>query len=468
MIARLLGGKPEFAADALVDVFGEGFGHLDRQPMQIEVILVSVVGEPFASRLRGAPAHRHKLESDDVALGIVDISEEIGDAEPALLVLARKGEARDLALPSSLGRVVEQDHVIAFGGAAPIAVGGLRHQDVLANRDVANAREDRTELLFRPRLVFGEGAALFPVAPLELVEHALVEIGHDRLGWHAGDRLRPPKRRQRHRYALVQLGAAQTDFFEVDGTHHPRIGGAAQFARLVLRTADVLFLHLAEIAVEIIAGDAVHQRQPVEGVARIGDAAARIGLDAILLDIAPGQRGAAEHDRHIEAEPRHLFQILAHDDGRFDEEARHADRMRLVLDGGVEDLADRLLDAEIDDAIAVIGQDNVDQILADVVHITPYRRQDDNALFLALDPLHERFEIAYRRLHRLGRLQHEWQLHLAGAKQIADRLHAAEQDVVDDVERRITLHRQIEIGFELLAIAIDDALREPIFQLFRP
>src|SRR5205085_5291101 len=137
MIARLLGGKPEFAADALVDVFGEGFGHLDRQSVQIKVILVPVLGEPLPSRLRGAAAHRHKLESDDVAPipvkpGIVDIAEEISDAETAFLVLAREGEARDLTLPSSLGRVVEQDRVVALRGAAPIAIVGLRHQDILA------------------------------------------------------------------------------------------------------------------------------------------------------------------------------------------------------------------------------------------------------------------------------------------------------------------------------------------------
>src|SRR5437763_15016964 len=108
MIACLLGGKPEFAADALVDVFGEGFGHLDRQPMQIKVILVPVVGEPLPSRLRGAPAHRHKLESADVApipvkLGIVDIAEDIGDAYPVLLVRSRERDERDYALPSALG-----------------------------------------------------------------------------------------------------------------------------------------------------------------------------------------------------------------------------------------------------------------------------------------------------------------------------------------------------------------------------
>jgi len=38
-----------------------------------------------------------------------------------------------------------------------------------------------------------------------------------------------------------------------------------------------------------------------------------------------------------------------------------------------------------------------------------------------------RFEIADSHLHRLGGLEHERQLHLAGAEQIADRLHAAEQ-----------------------------------------
>ena len=64
-------------------------------------------------------------------------------------------------------------------------------------------------------------------------------------------------------------------------------------------------------------------------------------------------------------------------------------------------------------------------------------------------------------------MQHEGQLHLAGAEQLADRLHAAEQVVVDDVERRIDLHRQIEIGFEVLPVAVDDALREAVLELFR-
>jgi len=65
-------------------------------------------------------------------------------------------------------------------------------------------------------------------------------------------------------------------------------------------------------------------------------------------------------------------------------------------------------------------------------------------------------------------LQHEGELHLAGAEQVADRLHAGQEDVVDDVERRVALHRQLEIGFEIEPVAIDDALGEPVFELFRP
>jgi len=49
--------------------------------------------------------------------------------------------------------------------------------------------------------------------------------------------------------------------------------------------------------VEIVVDDLVHQAEAVEGVARIGDAARFIGLDAILFDITPGQRRPTEHDR---------------------------------------------------------------------------------------------------------------------------------------------------------------------------
>jgi hypothetical protein len=137
--------------------------------------------------------------------------EEIGDAEPARLVLAREREAGQLALAV---RVVE-DHVVALGGTGPIAVGGLRHQDLLADRDVEDAPQYRTQFVLRPLAVFGEALAILPVAPLELVEHALVEIGHDRLGRDPRDRPRPPEGRLGHRHIAAQFRPAQADLLDM-------------------------------------------------------------------------------------------------------------------------------------------------------------------------------------------------------------------------------------------------------------
>src|SRR5205814_9581784 len=171
--------------------------------------------------------------TDYVAFGIVYIPEEIGDAEPALLVLAREREPGQLAFFSPWAGLVEQDQFVALRGAAPITVGGLRRQDVLADRDVADARQHRPQFLFRPLLVFGEGAAVLPVAPLELVQHALVEIRHDRLGRYPGNRLRSPERRLRHRHAAIEFGPAQFYLFQVDRPLRPGIAGATELAALV-------------------------------------------------------------------------------------------------------------------------------------------------------------------------------------------------------------------------------------------
>jgi hypothetical protein len=111
---------------------------------------------------------------------------------------------------------------------------------------------------------------------------------------------------------------------------------------------------------------------------------------------------------------------------------------------GVEDQR-RLLDAGTDDP-AVAGQDDIDEVPADVVDVAADGRQHHGAPFPPFDPpmcgsrkctaIFIVRPIAARRAAASS-----------CAKQLADRLHAVEQDVVDDVERR-TFHRQIEIGAE--------------------
>jgi hypothetical protein len=117
--------------------------------------------------------------------------------------------------------------------------------------------------------------------------------------------------------------------------------------------------------------------------------------------------------------------------------------------------------------VAVVGEDDVDQVLADVVHVALDGRQHDDALRrLALDPLHVWLEIRHRGLHALGRLQHERQLHLARAEEVAYDLHARQQRVVDDVERGRGGQGLVEVGLEPVAVAVDDAGLQPL--LHRP
>ena len=64
-----------------------------------------------------------------------------------------------------------------------------------------------------------------------------------------------------------------------------------------LRPRALLLLALGEVGLEAAGDDPVHQVEAVERVAGVGDPAAGVGLDAVLLDVLAGQRGAAQHHR---------------------------------------------------------------------------------------------------------------------------------------------------------------------------
>ncbi|MGY3683781.1 hypothetical protein ACVWXU_007404 [Streptomyces sp. TE33382] len=90
--------------------------------------------------------------------------------------------------------------------------------------------------------------------------------------------------------------------------------------------------------------------------------------------------------------------------------------------------------------------------------------QHDGALALGVRLLHVRFQVGHRGLHDLGGLEHERQLHLAGAEELADDLHAFEQRFVDDVEGGRVLERLVEVGLQAVLLAVDDAPLEALVQ----
>ncbi len=64
---------------------------------------------------------------------------------------------------------------------------------------------------------------------------------------------------------------------------------------------------------------------------------------------------------------------------------------------------------------------------------------------------------------RLGRLQHERQLHRPEPNIVADDLHPGQQVLVDDVQRRVPgIHRSLEVVVQAVAVAVDDAPREAL------
>ncbi len=159
----------------------------------------------------------------------------------------------------------------------------------------------------------------------------------------------------------------------------------------------------------------------------------------------------------------HLLEVLAHDERRLHEEPAHADGVGLVVFGGLEHLVDVDLDAEVHDLVAVVGEDDVDQVLADVVDVTLDGGQHHGALAALVGLLHVGLEVGHGRLHGLGRLQHEGELHLPGGEELPDRLHAGQEEVVDDGERGVAGGQGLgQVVVEAVAVAVDDPLLEAV------
>ena len=151
--------------------------------------------------------------------------------------------------------------------------------------------------------------------------------------------------------------------------------------------------------------DPAQGRKRLEGILGVVHIAF-VNLAEVILHIRPGQRSTTEHDRDVRlAQAVQLLQVLLHDHRGFHQQPGHADDVRVVLLGGCKDVADRLLDADIHHFITVIGEDDVHQVLADIVHIALHRGDHHLALGAGL-PLSHRFhvwlQVSHRSLHGLG------------------------------------------------------------------
>ena len=93
-----------------------------------------------------------------------------------------------------------------------------------------------------------------------------------------------------------------------------------------------------------------------------------------------------------------------------------------------------MLDAYVDDRVAVVGQDDVDKVLADVMHVALDGGKNHGALARLVGLVHVRLKEGNRGLHDLCTLKYERQLHLAGSEEVTYDLHATQQGVIHDLK----------------------------------
>ncbi len=136
-----------------------------------------------------------------------------------------------------------------------------------------------------------------------------------------------------------------------------------------------------------------------------------------------------------------------------------------------DDRFSRHLLAEVDHIVAVVGKDGLDQVLADIVHVTVDGSEYYETLADAFLLFKIVLEVCHGFLHDLGRLQHERQDELARAELVADLLHGGEQYGVKHVNgcfvfrgEFAAIHERVDIGFHAFLVPMQDGPMQTLFR----
>ena len=108
--------------------------------------------------------------------------------------------------------------------------------------------------------------------------------------------------------------------------------------------------------------------------------------------------------------------------------------------------------------VAVVGQNRIDEILADVVHVAKDGREHDRTFGRAFLLLQELFEVRDRLLHHFRGLQHERQNQLARSEFVADFFHRGQQDLVEHGDRIAFFQRGIDLCLDAVLAASQDRI----------
>ena len=232
-------------------------------------------------------------------------------------------------------------------------------------------------------------------------------------------------------------------------------------AQLLLKGEVVALEPIPPAVVQQVGDDTDHARG-VEHVHRRAVVRRRDAHGGVLLR---GRR-AADQQRDAKVAPGHLLGDDHHLVERRGDQPGQPDDVGAQLDRGVEDLLRRHHDAEVVDLVVVAREHDADDVLADVVHVTLHRGEDELAAHAPaparlLLGLHERLEVGDGALHRARALHDLGQEHLARAEEVADDLHAVHQRAFDDQQGLAVLDARL---FRVLLYVFDLAVEDRVLE----
>ena len=351
----------------MVPHLGQRLGQLHRQAVQFEIVPEGVACVHLRGLLRDPRAHGDKLQRQRVGAqlrGLRGVPEEVGQAQPAVAGLPGELETRHLALRVGC---VPDDQGLALGMAREVTMYDGELTKPVGLHTVEQTPQPRASLGLH-EFVVGRAAAHPAQSPPACEQRLVVQPGHnlgqlDALG-HAG----APERRGRH----------------VDSARHIGAVDSAQLGQLTGLRGDPARTHLGKFSVGLTSfdrHDCVHQLETLERVLRVTHRAL-VERGQVVVDERPGQRGSAEQHRESARQTAivQLEQVVLHHQRRLHQQTAHADCVGVMLLSRLDDRRDRLLDAQVDYRVSVVGHDDVDQILPDVVYIALYGRQHQSAL----------------------------------------------------------------------------------------
>ena len=130
------------------------------------------------------------------------------------------------------------------------------------------------------------------------------------------------------------------------------------------------------------------------------------------------ERRATQHNGHANVQLIQLLQISLHHRHAFHKQAAHANGVGAGGFPRVNNLLQALLNANVVNLETIVGQNDVHQILANVVHVASHGGQHNGGLGFLGNAFfcHKRLQKGHGFFHHARALQHEWKLHGACAK----------------------------------------------------